>query len=427
MASRILDGYYTHEKLCNAIELDVFDKSALIAYIKNCSTSLSSAQKFLYICPNVWHEQGIRVPDLSHQLYVASMLKFLCNPQFPLDRQSFYTQLLGDAIGPTVLQQLRHAYLDGPNPNLNASQLEPFVITGPKLILYIALLNALKFDNPSEAFQFDHPELLLLDRSGKVSISAEYDADDQEHQEVADSELVLQIYDQMDWEEDLVWFTKVHRSFLLDIVTSSYEPPEPRREYVMQRRSPRNLAKKVGVHKQGRARSRQQLSMKSRAGPAFDSLMGQQSLLLYIKYLRDETKGLDVPAFSIFPMGTDVPRYVQVDKRVLHYSGIQSLSDCSVKSIINLKKTRLRKIAVDVDEVTLLSDGYGCSIAVNVKEKPWQYANVKRNLGSKTQSDVSGKLFGAVYLTDTQNLAERMEGDHFFDVDLGKKIPIVWI
>ncbi|KAI3634866.1 hypothetical protein MIR68_007247 [Amoeboaphelidium protococcarum] len=273
-----------------------------------------------------------------------------------------------------------------------------------------------------EAFQFDHPELLLLDRSVKVSISAEYDADDQEHQEVADAKLVSQIYNQMDWDEDLFWFTKVHCSFLLDIVTSSYEPPEPRREYVMQRRSPRNLAKKVGVHKQGRARSRQQLSMKSRAGPAFDSLMGQQSLLLYMKYLRGETQGLDVPTFSIFPMSTDVPRYVQVDKRVLHYSGIQSLSACSVKSIINLKKTRLRKIAVDVDEVTLLSDGYGCSIAVNVKEKPWQYANVKRDLESNGKTDVFGKLYGAVYLTDAKNLAERMEGAQVYGVTLVRRI-----
>ncbi|KAI3642692.1 hypothetical protein MP228_012247 [Amoeboaphelidium protococcarum] len=440
-------------KLNTALNLDAFDKSALIAFVKTCSTSLSSAQRFLYICLNVWQEEGTQLPDLSHQQYVASMLEFLCNPQFPHDRQSFHTQLLGDAIGPAVLEQLHHASLAGPNPNLYEfgarrvmqavrwhltttlfvyqkrilqAQLEPFGITGRKLTLYIALLNALKFDNPSEAFQFDHPELLLLDRSVKVSISAEYDADDQEHQEVADAELVSQIYDQMDWDEDLVWFTKVHRSFLLDIVTSSYEPPEPRREYVMQRRSPRNLEKKVGVHRQVRARSRQQLSMKSRAGPAFDSLMGQQSLVQYMGYLRDETKGLEVPSFSIFPMGTDVPRYVQVDRRVLHYSGIQSLSDCSVKSIINLKKTRLRKIAVDVDEVTLLSDGYGCSIAVKVKDRPWQYANVKSDLESNRQSDVSGKLFGAVYLTDAKKLAERMEGAQVFGVDPGKKNPMVW-
>ncbi|KAI3650139.1 hypothetical protein MP228_005007, partial [Amoeboaphelidium protococcarum] len=174
-------------KLNTALNLDAFDKSALIAFVKTCSTSLSSAQRFLYICLNVWQEEGTQLPDLSHQQYVASMLEFLCNPQFPHDRQSFHTQLLGDAIGPAVLEQLHHASLAGPNPNLYEfgarrvmqavrwhltttlfvyqkrilqAQLEPFGITGRKLTLYIALLNALKFDNPSEAFQFDHPELL---------------------------------------------------------------------------------------------------------------------------------------------------------------------------------------------------------------------------------------------------------------------------
>ncbi|KAI3634867.1 hypothetical protein MIR68_007248 [Amoeboaphelidium protococcarum] len=112
------NGVMNTGRLCNAIELDVFDKSASIAYIKICFTSLSSAQRFLYICLNVWHEEGTQLPDLSHQQYFASMLEFLCNSQFPHGRQSLHTQLLGDAIGPAVMQQLSHAYLDGPNPNL---------------------------------------------------------------------------------------------------------------------------------------------------------------------------------------------------------------------------------------------------------------------------------------------------------------------
>ncbi|KAI3633850.1 hypothetical protein MIR68_008182 [Amoeboaphelidium protococcarum] len=314
------------------VELDAFDKSALIAYIKICSTSLSSAQRLLYICLNVWHEEGIRLPDLSHQEYVASMLEFLCNPQFPHDRQSFHTQLLGDALGPAVLEQSHHASLAGPNPNLYEfdarrvmqtvrwhltttlfvyqklilqAQLEPLGITGRKLTLYIALLNALKFDNPSEALQLDHPQVLLLDRQVKVSLSAEHDADDQDHQEESDA-----------------------------------------------------------------------------------------------------TKWLEVPSFSIFPMGADVPRY-------------------DPQLTINLKKTRLWKIAADVDEVTLLSDGCGCSIAVNVKDRPWQYANMKRDMESKRQTDVFGKLYDAVYLTDAQNLAERMEGAQVFGVDPGKKNPML--
>ncbi|KAI3649075.1 hypothetical protein MP228_006929 [Amoeboaphelidium protococcarum] len=88
--------------------------------------------------------------------------------------------------------------------------------------------------------------------------------------------------------------------------------------------------------------------------------------------------------FDMFPTSSDVPSYFQIDLNVLQHSGLKRMKQAkSVKSIINFKKVGLRKYnaqikednQADDEDVTFTTDGYGCSVVVEVDNRVYPCAN----------------------------------------------------
>lgn len=63
----------------------------------------------------------------------------------------------------------------------------------------------------------------------------------------------------------------------------------------------------------------------------------------------------------------------------------------------------------DNEDVTFTTDGYGCSVVVEVENRAWTYANKKEDLLTKHhRKEVSKLMYGAVALADCDNLKERL-------------------
>ncbi|KAI3645709.1 hypothetical protein MP228_008637 [Amoeboaphelidium protococcarum] len=133
--------------------------------------------------------------------------------------------------------------------------------------------------------------------------------------------------------------------------------------------------------------------------------------------------------FDCLPMGTEQPRYIKVDKSVLVLAigklelavdDRQSLlAKNRAKDIINLKSVRLHRKAADLDEVILSTDGFGCSITIELNKEFPPYSNTREDLLVKKSKsvDLSQMRVGAVALTNCKQLGSRVQGANVIGVD----------
>ncbi|KAI3650837.1 hypothetical protein MP228_004318 [Amoeboaphelidium protococcarum] len=459
--------------LNQALDLNPAEKKDFVAWARSTSVSLSFASRMVYLALNVWHEQKAKLPDLSHQQEYATMLEHCCNRILSRSRKrktAEHTGALTDLFTQDLLDIVHQEDLARANPNLYnfqarkmeaairwhltetmfvyqkrvlGKQLETYGITGKKLIIFQQLMNALVLDSEAHAHEHLDNRYLSIDPTTSVSAPSEEDLGRTDEEQQHHQRLKDEILEMIAGNQDVQLIVEHHRQYLLDIVTCSYNPKAKRRRYSRREKNPRQLSGAVGIPAQVRHPSeskkkqsnRHQMNMANRAGPAFGNVEGQKDLLQYMSYLQQLSKDLKVKQFDMFPTSSDVPSYFQIDMNVLQHSGLKRMKQAkSVRSIINFKKVGLRKYNDQIkgdnqagnEDVTFTTDGYGCSVVVEVENRAWTYANKKEDLLTKHhRKDVSKLMYGAVALADCDNLNERLQNCESFGVDPGQENPLV--
>ncbi|KAI3639183.1 hypothetical protein MIR68_002713 [Amoeboaphelidium protococcarum] len=463
--------------LKQALNMNQASKKELISWLRVASERLSAASRLVYIALNVWHERGDKMPDLSHQQAFANMLEFLVNSQFDVAHHHPETVThigkLAESVGAAAMARLKHPSLEGPNANLYEYQsrhmiaavkwhltqtlfdyqkrvlkewLEPFGITGGKLVVFLILLNTVMTEGKSLAKEHLDASFLDIDPDTPVQLSADEDLSSEGEEVNSTQQLKQDVLDIISNNEPLQALIQVHREFLLDILFTSYQKREPRQRRHVRNPNPRSLTA-LRVERKSRAvKSRQPVApnkkvatnMAGRAGSAFANLHGQNVLLKYMEYLQLTANNLEIKGFDILPMGTDQPRYIKVDKLVI-LTAVEKLrlldndrqslrNKVNLKDFINLKSVRLHNKAKNLQEISLSTDGFGCSITVEFDKESPPYANSKADLQVKKSKsvDVSKMRVGAVALTNCKQLGSRVQGANVIGVDPGKINVMVW-
>ncbi|KAI3645781.1 hypothetical protein MP228_008709 [Amoeboaphelidium protococcarum] len=458
-------------KLNSVLNLDDGDKEILISQIQLSSVHLTFASRLIYLCLNVWNEAGKALPELSHQQYFASMLEYLCNSAFHRDND--HTRMLSETIAPQVRQRLRHESLIGPNPNLYVfqarkiiqaiswhltetiwvyqkkvikAQMEAFNVKGRRLTVFLQLLNSLLTEEAVNTMEHFGGEYLEIDPATQIHLPPDYDAgEDQEtiaQQDAAIKDELLQLLQV----EEVRHLVSLHRHHLLDIVTTSFQDKAPRKRYSKRKyESSRQLKGSIGFKRQKSGKLKQRDThhtyMPSRAHHAFQNQEGQKVLVQYLMYLRQTLKELGLSSFKIFPTGTDVPRHISFDNRVLaqwgfgqYHLGDQSeekeehvqTQEEEKQCILKLKYLGLQQRMANSQDVSISSDGFACSVSVSGQGGK-AYANEAKDLERKARNtDVSQVDVGAFALENCRNLAQRLDGTRLIGIDPGKKNVLVW-
>ncbi|KAI3631682.1 hypothetical protein MIR68_010155 [Amoeboaphelidium protococcarum] len=457
-------------KLNTVLNLSDGDKERLIPQIRLSSVHLTFASRLIYLSLNVWNEAGKALPELSHQQYFASMLEYLCNSAFHRDNE--HTRILAETIAPEVRQRLRHESLIGPNPNLYVfqarkiiqaitwhlteaiwvyqkkvikAQMEAFNVKGRRLTVFLQLLNSLLTEEAVNTMEHFGGEYLEINPATQIHLPPDYDAGEDEEtiaqQDAAIKDELLQLLQV----EEVRHLVSMHRHHLLDIVTTSFKDRAPRRRYSKRKaQSPSQLHGLIGFKRQKSGKMKQrdthQTYMPSRAHHAFQNQEGQKVLVQYLMYQRQTLKELGLPSFKIFPTGTDVPRHICFDNKVLAQWGFEQYrlgnqlgeeskeEEDQRQCILRLKVLGLQQRMAQSKNVSvsITSDGFACSVSVS-DQGGKAYANEASDLQRKARSiDVSQVIVGAFALENCRNLQQRLDGSRLIGVDPGKKNVLVW-
>lgn len=145
------------------------------------------------------------------------------------------------------------------------------------------------------------------------------------------------------------------------------------------------------------------------------------SIIRYLLFLQSTLRSLGAPSFNLLPHPSLSPGYIQLDKRALLSFGFNG----TVKSALNPQylASLFGDDVGDVEEVSLLTDGYGAVVTIGVTDlelsSPPPPSSSPPISTSRHNNDAMAMRTGVIDLLDVQNLAQRLNCSHLVGVDPG--------